>query len=88
MRKQFFVGPIRDGQWRWYAEIDGRTVQRGRLHATECAAIRAACNIGAPTISRFRYAYENRGSLERDGDRSVAEVEVDLGIRFAEPWDD
>ena len=88
MPKQFFVGPTRHGQWRWYAEIDGRTVQRGRLHATEHAAIRAAHNIGATTISRFRYAYENRGSLERDGDRSVAEVEVDVGIRFTEPWDD
>ena len=88
MPKQFFVGPTRHGQWRWYAEIDGRTVQRGRLRATEYAAIRAAHNIGATTISRFRYAYENRGSLERAGDESVAEVEAGLGIKFADSWDD
>ena len=86
--KRFFVGPTRHGRWRWYAEIDGQTVQKGRLHPTEHAAIRAANNIGTPTISRYRYAYENQGSLERDGDATVAEVELDVGIRFTEPWDD
>ena len=87
MTKQFFVGPTRLGSWRWYAEVDGETVQKGRGSPTEYAAIRAASKAGAATISRYRYAYESEGSLER-GDAAIAEVELELGIKFTGPWDE
>lgn len=91
MAKRFFVGPDRHDRWRWYAEINGETAQRGRHHACEFAAIRAASNIGAPAIGRYRYAHEHAGCLERthEGTRLeiLAAVAAELGIEFGEPWE-